>query len=126
MSSDFMGWAYQHGKGKIWGTAGAVHGLNVEYLPFDEDSMNIGVDEAKEKIAEVDPELLLFGASVFLFPHPVEELANVAKSHGTRVAYDAAHVAGLIAGGNFQDPLRERAEIMNCSTHKTLPAHNTA
>lgn len=109
------------GKEKFGGTAGAVHGLNVEYLPFDEDSMNIDVDEAEEKIAEVDPELLLFGASVFLFPHPVEELADVAKSHGTHVVYDAAHVAGLIAGGNFQDPLREGAEIMNCSTHKTLP-----
>lgn len=109
------------GKRKFGGTAGAVHGLNIEYLPFDEDSMNVDVDEAKDKIAEVEPELLLFGASVFLFPHPVEELAKVAKDHGAHVAYDAAHVAGLISGNRFQDPLREGAEIMNCSTHKTLP-----
>ena len=36
------------------------------------------------------------------------------------VCYDAAHVAGLIAGGAFQDPLREGAEVMTLSTHKTL------
>lgn len=109
------------GKKKFGGTAGAVHGLNIEYLPFDEESMNVDVDEAKEKIAEVKPELLLFGASVFLFPHPVEELAEFAKDQGSRVVYDAAHVAGLIAGNHFQDPLKEGAEIMDISTHKTLP-----
>ncbi|MFP4005249.1 MAG: serine hydroxymethyltransferase [Candidatus Hadarchaeia archaeon] len=109
------------GKKKFNGTAGAVHGLNVEYIPFDEEEMNIDVDKAKDRIAEVEPELFLFGASVFLFPHPVEELTDVAKAHGARVAYDAAHVAGLIAGNQFQDPLSEGAEIMDCSTHKTLP-----
>ena len=108
-------------KKKFGGTAGAVHGLNIEYLPFDEDEMNIDVDKAKEKIAEVEPEILLFGASVFLFPHPVEELADVGRKHGAKVVYDAAHVAGLIAGNNFQDPIAEGVDIMNCSTHKTLP-----
>jgi len=41
------------------------------------------------------------------------------------VAYDAAHVAGLIAGGCFQDPLREGADVVTLSTHKTLfgPQH---
>lgn len=109
------------GKEKFGGTAGAVHGLEVEYFPFDEDSMNIDVQEAKEKIAEVEPDLLLFGASVFLFPHPVEELEEIAKDHGAKVAYDAAHVAGLIGGGHFQDPLEEGADLVDCSTHKTLP-----
>jgi glycine hydroxymethyltransferase len=36
------------------------------------------------------------------------------------VNYDGAHVAGLIAGGQFQDPLREGADAMTMSTHKTL------
>ncbi|MEM3003699.1 MAG: serine hydroxymethyltransferase, partial [Candidatus Bathyarchaeia archaeon] len=31
-----------------------------------------------------------------------------------------AHVAGLIGGGQFQDPLREGADVMTISTHKTL------
>ncbi|KXB02644.1 serine hydroxymethyltransferase [candidate division MSBL1 archaeon SCGC-AAA261D19] len=109
------------GKKKMGGTAGAVHGLRIEYLPFDEEKMNIDVDEAQKKIAEVEPDLLLFGASVFPFPHPVEELADTAKEHGAHVVFDSAHVAGLIGGNQFQDPLREGAEVMTGSTHKTLP-----
>jgi glycine hydroxymethyltransferase len=109
------------GKKKFGGTAGAVHGLEVEYLPFDEKKMNIDIDAAKKKIAEIKPKLLTLGGSVFLFPHPVRELSEAAKEQGAHVMYDAAHVAGLIAGGQFQDPLREGADVMTCSTHKTLP-----
>jgi glycine hydroxymethyltransferase len=109
------------GKQKFGGTAGAVHGLEVEYWPFDEKRMNIDVDAAAKKMREVKPKLALFGGSVFLFPHPVRELSEVAKEVGSYVAYDAAHVSGLIAGGQFQDPLREGVDVMTCSTHKTLP-----
>lgn len=109
------------GKKQFGGTAGAVHGLEVEYFPFDEKRMNIDEDAAEEKMKEVKPKLVTFGGSVFLFPHPVRRLSKVAKDLGARVMYDAAHVAGLIAGGQFQDPLREGAEVMTCSTHKTLP-----
>lgn len=108
-------------KKKFGGTAGAVHGLEIEYLPLDEKRMNIDVDAAAKKISEVKPKLVTFGGSLFLFPHPVKELSKVAKDCGAHIMYDAAHVAGLIAGGQFQDPLREGAEVMTCSTHKTLP-----
>jgi glycine hydroxymethyltransferase len=109
------------GKKEFGGTAGAVHGLKIEYFPFDEKRMNIDVKGAAEKIVEIKPKLVTFGGSVFLFPHPVKELGKVAKEVGARVMYDAAHVAGLICGGQFQDPLREGADVMTCSTHKTLP-----
>jgi glycine hydroxymethyltransferase len=105
----------------LGGTAGAVRGLAVEYFKLDEKEMNIDVTESAKRIREVKPKLLMFGASVFLFPHPVRELAEVAREVGARVAFDAAHVSGLIAGGHFQDPLREGAEMMSMSTHKTLP-----
>ncbi len=113
------------GKKKFGGTAGSVHGLEVEYLPFDEKRMNIDLNAAVKKIAEIKPKLVIFGGSVFLFPHPVKELAKVAKETGAHVMYDAAHVAGLIAGGQFQDPLREGIDLMTVSTHKTLfgPQH---
>ena len=35
--------------------------------------------------------------------------------------YDGAHVLGLIAGGCFQDPLKEGADVMTGSSHKTFP-----
>jgi len=106
---------------EIFGTAGTTRGINVEYLAFDNDEMNLDIDASAKVIREFEPELLLFGGSVFLFPHPVKELGDVAKEVGAYVGYDAAHVAGLIGSGYFQDPLREGADVMTMSTHKTLP-----
>jgi len=105
----------------IYGTAGTVRGLNIEYMAFDNDEMNIDPDATAKIIREVKPEMVLFGGSVFLFPHPVKELSDVAKEVGANVGYDAAHVAGLIGSGYFQDPLNEGADAMTLSTHKTLP-----
>ena len=105
----------------IYGTAGTVRGLNIEYMAFDSDEMNIDPDATAKIIRDVKPEMVLFGGSVFLFPHPVKELSEVAKEVGANVGYDAAHVAGLIGSGYFQDPLREGADAMTMSTHKTLP-----
>jgi len=118
------------GKKELGGTAGAVHGLVVEYLPLDYKEMNIDVDKAKERISKLakegkSPKLVMFGGSVFPFPHPLKELAETIHAVGASVGYDAAHVAGLIAGGTFQDPLREGADVVSLSTHKTLfgPQH---
>ncbi|HEY8110606.1 MAG TPA: serine hydroxymethyltransferase [Candidatus Nitrosotenuis sp.] len=114
-----------HGKKEHSGTAGLVHGLDVEFYPFDAEEMTIDVDKTKDKIEELKkagrlPKMAMFGGSLFLFPHPVKELADFMKSHNIHINYDAAHVAGLIAGGQFQDPLREGADSMTMSTHKTL------
>jgi len=118
------------GKRELGGTAGAVHGLVVEYLPLDYKEMNIDVDKAKERVAKLTkevkaPKLVMFGGSVFPFPHPVKELAETFHDVGATVGYDAAHVAGLIAGGIFQDPLREGADVVSLSTHKIFfgPQH---
>jgi glycine hydroxymethyltransferase len=113
------------GKKDFNGTAGSVHGLDVEYFAFDRNEMNIDVDKTKEKVERLHkdgkrPRLATFGGSLFLFPHPLKELAEYFHGIGTSVAYDAAHVSGLIAGGQFQDPLREGADVMMMSTHKTL------
>ncbi|TFG09239.1 MAG: serine hydroxymethyltransferase [Promethearchaeota archaeon] len=109
----------------IYGTAGTVRGLEVQYLSFDEENMNIDPDASAKIIREFEPEMILFGASVFLFPHPVKELSDVAKEVGAAIGYDAAHVAGLIGSGYFQDPLREGADALSLSCHKTLPGPQT-
>lgn len=114
-----------HARKGIGGTAGAVHGLKVQQWEFDDEKYNIDVDLSEKKIRQLEKEgkhidLFLFGGSLFLFPNPVKELSEVAKEYGTKVAYDAAHVSGLIGAGLFQDPLREGADCMTMSTHKTL------
>lgn len=103
-----------------WGAAG-VRGINLVSYPFNNDIMNIDVDSAVKLIKQVKPILALNGQSVFLFPTPIKELADAAHEVGAYLVYDAAHVLGLIAGNQFQDPLREGADVMSGSTHKTLP-----
>ncbi|MFX1276868.1 MAG: serine hydroxymethyltransferase [Promethearchaeota archaeon] len=110
---------------KIYGTAGTVRGLDIKYLAFDEENMNLDIDKSAEIIREFEPEMVLFGGSVFLFPHPVKELSEVSREVGAKVGYDGAHVAGLIGSGYFQDPLREGADAMSLSCHKTLPGPQT-
>jgi len=112
-------------KREFSGTAGLVHGLQIEYFVFDKENMNINVDETKKKLRSLKAggrsvKLIMFGGSLLLFPQPVREISEVAEEIGAIPCYDAAHVIGLIAGGQFQDPLREGAHIMNFSTHKTL------
>jgi glycine hydroxymethyltransferase len=114
-----------HGKKEHSGTAGLVHGLNIEHYPFSKEEMTIDVDATKRKIEEMIhngkvPKIGMFGGSLFLFPHPVKELSNFMHDHGMYINYDGAHVAGLIAGGEFQDPLKEGADSMTMSSHKTL------
>lgn len=103
-----------------WGGAG-VRGINLVSYPFNDEQMNIDVDGAVSLIKKVKPKLALNGRSVFLFPSPIKEIAEAAHEVGAYLIYDAAHVLGLIAGKQFQDPLREGADVMNGSTHKTLP-----
>ena len=96
-------------------------GLKTLYFPFDYNRMNIIVEQAIKLIEVELPALIVLGATYFLFPHPVRELAQVAHRWGIPVAYDGAHVMGLIAGGQFQDPLGEGADLLFGSTMKTLP-----
>ena len=103
------------------GLAGRVLGLeNIDHA-YSIEELNIDPDKSAEIIRAAKPGIITFGGSLFLFPHPVKELKNVADEVGAFVVYDAAHVLGLIAGGVFQDPLREGADFVTSSTHKTFP-----
>ena len=95
--------------------------LNLSTYPWDEERMEPDIDASADLIREVAPSVALFGQSVFLFPTPLQELADAAHEVGSTVMYDGAHVLGLIAGGCFQDPLHEGADIMTGSSHKTFP-----
>ncbi len=95
--------------------------LNVSTYPWDEERMEPDVDASCALIRELEPKITLVGQSVFLFPTPLKEMADVAHEVGSTVMYDGAHVLGLIAGGVFQDPFREGADVMTGSSHKTFP-----
>jgi len=105
----------------LWedGLAGLL-GLKAVPLPFLKESMNVDVGKAEETIKRFKPKILIFGASLITFPHPVKELASVACENGALVGFDGSHVLGLIAGKHFQDPLREGAHALFGSTHKSF------
>jgi len=95
--------------------------LDVQDLAFDPAAYNVDVDRALEQIGRRRPRLVILGSSYFLFPHPVAALAAAVHDHGGYLLYDASHVLGLMAGGRFQDPLAEGADLVFGSTHKTFP-----
>lgn len=102
-------------------SAAGIRGLKIYTHPFDNNIMNIDVDRMVKNIKKVKPKVVMFGASLFLFPHPIREAREACDEVGASIVYDGAHVLGLIAGGQFQDPLREGADVVTGSTHKTFP-----
>ena len=102
-----------------FGAAGIL-GLKVYHFDFDE-KMNIDLEKAKKKIANLKPKFIVLGGSIIPFPYPVKELKEICQKFGIKIIYDAAHVFGLIFSGFFQNPFREGADIICASTHKTFP-----
>lgn len=93
---------------------------NIVDFPMTPDGYHIDVDKTKDLIRTIKPKFAVFGKSLFLFPDPVKDLADVCSEYQTQIIFDAAHVLGLVAAGRFQDPLNEGALLMSGSTHKTF------
>ena len=92
---------------------------NIIDTPLTKDGYHMDLENTAYLIEKARPKMIVVGKSLFLFPEPVAELAEVCRQYKTRIMYDAAHVLGLIAGKQFQRPLLEGAFLMTASTHKT-------
>ena len=101
--------------------AGKENSVNLHFFPLSEDRYRLDPKGAVEMIERLRPKLVVLGKSLFLFPEPLAELAPVCSDLGIPILFDGAHVLGLIAGGQFQDPLHEGATWLTGSTHKTFP-----
>ena len=100
---------------------GKENSVKLSFFPLSADRYHIDVARSLELIEKVRPNLLVMGKSLYLFPDPVKELAPLCRQLEIPILYDGAHVLGLIAGGQFQDPLAEGATWLTGSTHKTFP-----
>jgi len=102
--------------------AGSVgkYTTNIVNFPLTPDGYHIDVERTIELIRAVSPKVLIFGKSLFLFPEPVAQLADICRERNIALLYDGAHVLGLIAGGQFQNPLKEGALLITGSVHKTF------
>jgi glycine hydroxymethyltransferase len=93
---------------------------NIVSFPLTSDGYHIDVDRTLDLMKAFEPKVLVLGKSLFLFPEPVKELSSICRRKGIALIYDAAHVLGLVAGHQFQDPLGEGAPLVTASTHKTF------
>ena len=76
--------------------------------------------EAMERLArEHKPKLIIAGASAFSLHIDFERFARVAKEVGAYFMVDMAHYAGLIAAGEYPNPV-PHADFVTSTTHKSL------
>lgn len=96
-----------------------MFGFNADFLPFDPDVWNLS-DEAPGVIRKTKPRGVVIGTSYILFPYDLKPLREACDEAGSRLLFDASHVLGLIAGGEFQPDAMKYCDIVYGSTHKTF------
>jgi glycine hydroxymethyltransferase len=97
-----------------------ILGLKSFPIPFDPSVHNVKSEDTADLIERRKPKLVILGASFILFPYDLGPIKDACGAVGSTLAYDGSHVLGLIAGGEFQKPLREGVDILYGSTHKSF------
>ncbi|NWJ45998.1 MAG: serine hydroxymethyltransferase [Chloroflexi bacterium] len=108
-----------HSSNRSDGPAG-VRGLNIVDVPFDQAELVVDLERFRQVARQVRPKLVALGASMTLFPFPLREMSEIVAEWGGKIFFDGAHQLGLVACGQFQDPLREGADIVTGSAGKTF------
>jgi glycine hydroxymethyltransferase len=85
----------------------------------DRDSERIDYDELRAVAVLERPKLIIAGATAY--PRTIDFAAfrEIADACGALLMVDAAHIAGLIAGGAHPSPI-PYADVVTTTTHKTL------
>src|SRR5260370_1567246 len=107
-----------HSSNRSDGPAG-VRGLKIVDIPFDPVELEVDLDLFRKMAPLVRPRLVALGASMTLFPFPLQAMQEVIAEWGGCLFFDGAHQLGLVAGDQFQDPLREGAAVMTGSAGHT-------
>jgi glycine hydroxymethyltransferase len=92
------------------------HFVSYGVTPSDE---RIDLDQVRDLALEHRPKLIVTGATAYpriIDPAPFRQIADEA---GALFMFDAAHVAGLVAGGVHPNPV-PHADVVTLTTHKTL------
>ena len=80
---------------------------------------DIDYDVLQKEAEEKKPKLIIAGASAFALRIDFERISKVAKSIGALFMVDMAHYAGLIAAGEYPNPV-PHADFVTTTTHKSL------
>ncbi len=94
------------------------HYYNVDFYHLNKNG-RIDYEALREKALEYRPNLILAGFSAYPFEIDYQKIKDVAREVGAYFMVDMAHIAGLIAAGELDNPLKY-ADIVTSTTHKTL------
>lgn len=85
----------------------------------DPETELLDYDQILEQAKEVQPKLIVAGASAYSRVIDFAKFRNIADQVGAKLMVDMAHIAGLVAAGLHPSPL-PYAHITTSTTHKTL------
>jgi glycine hydroxymethyltransferase len=100
--------------------AAGLYGLETIEAPIDAQRFTVDAAALRDLAHRVRPKLITIGGSLNLSPHPVRGIRAIADEVGAKVLFDAAHICGMIAGGEWPNPLAEGAHLMTMSAYKSL------
>lgn len=89
------------------------------FYGVEQDTGLIDMDKVEAKAKEVQPKLIICGASAYSRDWDYARFREIADSVGALLLADIAHPAGLIAAGLLNDPI-QHCHIVTSTTHKTL------
>ena len=116
-----LGLSLDHGGHLTHGSPVNFSGLQYNFVSYGVTASDerIDMDEVRAKAHEHKPKLVVAGATAYpriIDPAPFREIADEV---GALLMFDAAHIAGLIAGGVHPNPM-PYVDVMTFTTHKTL------
>lgn len=79
----------------------------------------IDFNEVEDLVKKHHPKLVVAGASAYPRAIDFATFAEIAHNNGALLMVDMAHIAGLVAGGQHQNPV-PYADVVTTTTHKTL------
>jgi glycine hydroxymethyltransferase len=85
----------------------------------DEESETLDYDDLRELAKRERPKMIVAGATAYPRVIDFDAFRSVADEVGAMLVVDAAHIAGLVAGGAHPSPVPQ-ADVVTLTTHKTL------
>jgi len=116
-----MGMSLAHGGHLTHGSPVTMSGkwFDVVSYEVEEDTHLIDMEAVRRVALETKPKLIVAGASAY--PRPIDFAAfrAIADEVGAYLMVDMAHYAGLVAAGEYPNPV-PHAHVVTSTTHKTL------
>jgi glycine hydroxymethyltransferase len=116
-----MGLNLAHGGHLTHGSPVTMSGKWFDVVSYEvrQDNQRIDMDSVRKVAVETKPKLIVAGASAY--PRHIDFAAfrAIADEVGAYLMVDMAHYAGLIAAGQYPDPM-PHAHVVTTTTHKTL------